>query len=183
MKIVVAITGASGVIYGIRLLEHLKKSHIDVEVVVSHNAWKIICYETEIKKGDLANLASHVYSEDDMESPLASGSHYYDAMVICPCSLNTMAAIANGLSSNLITRAATCCMKEGRKLILTPRETPLDLTSLKNMVLLKTSGAILLPAMPAFYHIPKDIDDMVNFIVGKIFDQLTISHSLYKKWE
>ncbi len=182
MKIVIAITGASGALYGIRLIEELKKMEHEIHLIISKNAKKIIEYETSCNTDEIVKEADEFYDEDDMESKLASGSFIYDAMVICPCSIKTMACIANGIALNLITRAAICCLKEGRKLIVVPRETPLDLMSLENLVKLKKAGAIILPAMPAFYHKPKKIDDMVNYIVGKILEQLDIKHNLYKKW-
>jgi len=117
-----------------------------------------------------------------MESSLASGSFMYDAMIIIPCSLKSMAAVANGLAINLVARAAICCLKEERKLIVVPRETPLDLITLENMVKLKKAGVTILPAMPAFYHKPDDIDDLVDYVVGKILEQLGMEHNLYKKW-
>jgi len=181
MRIVVAITGASGSIYAIKLLEELKNH--EVFLIITKNAKRIIEYETLYKEEDLTKLAKKTYNEDGMDSELASGSFMYDAMVIVPCSLKSMAAIANGLALNLVTRAAICCLKEGRKLIVVPRETPLDLMSLENMVKLKKAGVVILPAMPAFYHKPKSIDELVNYIVGKIMEQIGIEHDLYKRWE
>lgn len=183
MRLIVAITGASGVIYGIRLLEELKGMKHEVHLIVSENAKKIMRYETDYRFEEIISKADEVYNENDMESRLASGSFMTDAMIICPCSLKTMAAISNGIAFNLITRAAICCLKENRKLIIVPRETPLDLISLENMLKLKKAGAVMLPAMPAFYHKPKDIDDLIKYVVGKILEQLGIEHSLYKKWK
>ena len=128
-------------------------------------------------------MASFVYNNNDFLSPSASGSFKLDSMIIAPCSMKTLSAIANGYSDTLTSRAASCCLKEGRRLILMNRETPLDLPGIKNLLRAKLSGAIILPAMPAFYHKPIKIDDMVNFIVGKILDQLGISHTLFKRWE
>ncbi len=180
MKIILAITGASGVIYGIRLLEEIKNE--EVYLIISKNAEKIIEYETNYSLNDLKAFAKEFYREDEIDSKLASGSFIHDAMIICPCSLKTMACIANGIALNLITRAAICCLKEGRKLIVVPRETPLDLMSLENMVRLKRAGAIVLPAMPAFYYKPIKIEDLVNYIVGKILEQLNMNHSLYRRY-
>jgi len=181
MEIVLAVTGASGVIYGIRLLEELKNKS-KVYLIISQNAKKIIEYETTYSINELKEMAYEYFEENNVESKLASGSFSYDAMVVCPCSLKTLACIANGIALNLITRAAICCLKEGRKLIVVPRETPLDLISLENMVKLKKAGVVVLPAMPAFYHKPKSIDDLVNYIVGKIMEQIGIEHNLYEKW-
>ncbi|MEA2054065.1 MAG: UbiX family flavin prenyltransferase [Candidatus Thermoplasmatota archaeon] len=182
-KVILAVTGASGIIYGIRSLEELKKAGCNVYLIISENAKKIIKYETEYDLKKLVASVDEYFEENDMTSKLASGSFQYDYAVIAPCSMKTMGAIANGYTSNLITRMAMCTLKEERKLILVPRETPLDLISLENMIKLKKSGAVILPAMPAFYHKPKQIDDVVNHIVGKILDQLGIEHSLFKRWD
>ena len=182
MNIIVAITGASGVIYGARLIEQLNKKNHKIFLIISKEAKKVLKYETEYDAQKLKDMATEYYEEDEMESKLASGSFSCDAMVIAPCSIKTMAAISNGFAFNLIARAAICCLKEGKKLIITPRETPLDLITLQNMVRLREAGAIILAAMPAFYHKPRSVDDMVNFIVGKILEQLGIEHDLYEKW-
>ena len=183
MRLLLSIGGASGAIYGIRLLEEFNKSDIEVHLVISENAEKIIKHETEYSINKIKNLASFVYNNNDFLSPSASGSFKLDSMIIAPCSMKTLSAIANGYSDTLTSRAASCCLKEGRRLILMNRETPLDLPGIKNLLRAKLSGAIILPAMPAFYHKPIKIDDMVNFIVGKILDQLGISHTLFKRWE
>jgi len=182
MKVAVALTGASGMVYGLKLLEELKKNGCETYVVMSENARKIMAHETGTHEHDVKGYATAMYDEHDMESPLASGSFTYDALVIVPCSLKTLACVANGLAMNLVARAALCCFKEGRKLILVPRETPLDVISLENMVKAARAGAVILPAMPAFYHKPETIDDMVGYVVGKILEQLGIPHSLYEKW-
>lgn len=181
MRVIVAITGASGVIYGIRLLEKLKKH--ETYLIISEEAKKLIGYETKYELEELKKMASEFYNEDEMESKLASGSFKCDAMVIVPCSLKTMAAIANGFAFNLITRAAACCLKEGKKLIVVPRETPLDLISIENMARLRKAGVVVLPAMPAFYYKPASVDDIINFVVGKIMEQMGIEHELYEKWK
>ncbi len=181
-KIVLAITGASGIIYGIRTFEELKKGGCRVYLIVSENAKKIMEHETSCDVEELITGADKCFEENDVESGLASGSFGYDGAAIVPCSLKTMGAIASGYANNLITRMALCSMKEGRKLILVPRETPLDLISLENMVKLKKSGAVILPAMPAFYHNPQQIDGVVNYVVGKILDQLGVEHNLFKRW-
>jgi len=183
MKVVLAITGASGAIYGIRTLEELKKSGCEVYLTISGNARKIIEHETSYKIGDVEAIADKYFDEDEISSELASGSFQYDGAAIVPCSLKTMGAIASGYADNLIARMSICALKEGRKIVIVPRETPLDLISLENMVKLKRSGAIILPAMPAFYHKPERIDDIVNHVVGKILDQFGIEHELFKRWE
>lgn len=183
MKVLLGIGGASGSIYGIRLFEELLKSKVETHLIVSYGAKKILEHETKHNFVDLKKKASFCYDNDDMFAGPASGSFQLDAMVVAPCSMKTLSAIANGYSDTLTSRAAFCCLKEGRKLILVIRETPLDLTGIKNMLSVKQAGATILPAMPGFYHKPKKIEDLVDFIVGKILDQLGIKHSLFKRWE
>ena len=182
MRIILAITGASGVIYGIRLLEELQFAGIEVHLVISSAAKKIIACETSYDLTDIHKLALETYEEDDIAAVLASGSFAYDGAAIVPCSLKTLAAIASGYADNLITRMGVCALKEGRKLIVVIRETPLDLASLRNLVAIKEGGAIVLPAMPGLYHHPNCIDDLINYIVGKILDQLGIPHKLFTPW-
>ncbi len=182
-KVVLAITGASGVIYGITLLKELKNAGCTVYLIISDNAKKIMEYETEYTLKEIISLGDKFFEEGDIGSKLASGSFQYDVAIIAPCSLKTLGAIANGYAHNLITRMAVCALKEGRKLMLVPRETPLDLTSIENMMRAKQNGAIILPAMPAFYYHPKSIDDVVKYIVGKILDSIGIEHSLVERWE
>lgn len=183
MKILLAISGASGSIYGIRLLEELTKSNVEVHLVVSNDAKKILHHETNYKYEDLRNKSNFCYENDDLFSPPASGSFQIDGMIIAPCSMKTLSAIANGYGDTLISRAASCCLKEEKKLVVVLRETPLDLPGIKNMLSAKESGAIILPAIPAFYHKPDTIEDLVDFIVGKILDQFKIKHSLFKRWK
>ncbi|MCD6513127.1 MAG: UbiX family flavin prenyltransferase [Thermoplasmata archaeon] len=182
MKITLAITGASGVIYGIRLLEEINEKH-DVYLIISSNAKKIMEHETSYTLEEMESMAYRVYEEDEIDASIASGSSDCNAMVIAPCSLKTLSAIANGFAFNLISRTAMCCLKEGKKLIVVPRETPLDSITLENMLKLHAAGATILPAMPAFYHMPDKIDDLVNYIVGKIMEQLGLKHNLYRKWK
>ena len=179
---IVAVTGASGVIYSQRLLEVLKENNVKVHLIVSKASEKIIEHELEITKDELFKMAKKSYTEDDFSSPLASGSFLADGMIIIPCSSKTMAGIAHGYSENLILRAADVTLKERRKLILIPRETPLNAVHLRNQYVLAKQGVIILPAMPAFYHKPKKIDDLVDFIIGKILDSLGIHHTLFKRW-
>lgn len=183
MKILLSIGGASGSIYGIRLLEELKKSKAEIHLIVSDGAKKIIEHETSYKLNDLKKQADYYYENDNMFAGPASGTFKLDVMIVCPCSMKTLSAIANGYGDTLTSRAASCQLKEERKLILVVRETPLDLPSIENMKKAKLAGATILPAMPGFYHKPKKIDDLVDFIVGKILDQLEIDHSLFKKWD
>jgi 4-hydroxy-3-polyprenylbenzoate decarboxylase len=182
MRIIVAITGASGVVYGKRLLEVLSDKNIETHLIISKGAEEIITSELSSKKHDLEKLATHVYQMNDLSSPLSSGSFIVDAMVIVPCSAKTLAGIANGYSDNLILRAAEVTIKQGRKLILVPRETPVSAIQIENMLKLARIGVVILPAMPAFYHNPKNINDLIDFVVGKILDSLDIEHNLFKRW-
>ncbi len=175
--------GASGSIYGVRLIQELKKTGQEVHLIVSSGARSVLEVETSYTSDDLKKMADVVYENDDLCAGPASGSFPLDGMVVIPCSMKTLSAIANGYGDTLTARAASCCLKEGRPLILVPRETPLDLPGIRNMLAAKESGAVLLPAMPAFYHQPKTIEDLVFFIVGKVLDQLQIKHSLFKRWE
>jgi len=182
MKYLLSIGGASGIIYGVRLFEELKKSGNEIRLVVSEGAKKILEHETNYTYGKLKDKADFCYENNDLFAGPASGSFHLDGMVIAPCSMKTLSAVANGYGDTLTSRAASCCLKEGKKLILVVRETPLDLPGIKNMFAAKQSGAIILPATPGFYHKPKTIDDLVDFIVGKVLDQLGIKHSLFKRW-
>ncbi|MFC1454641.1 UbiX family flavin prenyltransferase [Candidatus Undinarchaeota archaeon] len=171
MKTLIAITGASGVIYAKRLLEELG----DAEIIVSDSAKKVAEFEgVELPKSD--------FGFKDISAPPASGSAGYDNLVVVPCSMKTLACIANGISDNLITRAADVILKQRGKLIVVPRETPLNLIHIKNMERITLAGGIVLPAMPGFYHNPKTLEDQVDFVVGKILETLGIKHNLYKKW-
>ena len=181
-KILIAIGGASGSIYGINLLKILKKYEVETHLILSIGAKKIIEYETGLSFSEVCEMADFVYENDDLFAGPASGTFSLDGMIICPCSMKTLAAVANGYGDTLTARSASCMLKEGKRLILVPRETPLDLPGLKNMVKAKEAGAVMLPAMPGFYHKPTTVEDLVNFIVGKILNQLQIDHSLYKPW-
>ena len=183
MKILLSITGASGSIYGIRLFEELIKSKIEVHLIISEGAKKILEHETSYKSYDLEKKSNFYYKNKDMFAGPASGSFQLDAMVVCPCSMKTLSAISNGYGDTLTTRAASCRLKEEKKLILVIRETPLDFPGIKNMLAAKQAGATILPAMPGFYQKPKSIDEMVDFIVGRILDQLGIKHDLFKRWK
>lgn len=181
-RLVVGVTGASGVVYAKRLLEVLKEKNIETHIVVSKTAERIIKHELEMDRADFEKLGRYCYREDHADAPLASGSFKTDGMIIIPCSLKTLAGIASGYADNLILRAADVTLKEKRKLILVPRETPLNAIHLRNMLELAKIGVVILPAMPAFYHKPKSIHELVDFIVGKILDILGIEHELFKRW-
>jgi len=176
MKILVAITGASGLQYGLRLIEVLKKGGHDVTVVVSDAAKKVAGYENvKLPKAD--------YEEDDFTCPYVSGSNPPDAVVIAPCSLKTLGEIANGIGANVITRASEVALKEKKRLILLVRETPLSLIAIENMRLIAAAGGVIMPACPGFYHKPKRIEDIVDFMVGRVLDHLGIKQKLVKKWK
>lgn len=181
--IVIAITGASGVIYSLKLLEALKKLGMETGVVVSKPAQIIFDYELGIKIDEIKKLANHFYESDDLTSSINSGSFKFDSLVIVPCSMKTLSAIANGYGNNAITRVADVALKEKRKTIIVPRETPLRSIHLENMLEISREGGIILPAMPGFYHNPENVDDIVNFVVGKILDSLDIDNDLFKRWE
>jgi len=180
MKVVVGVTGASGVQYAHALLRNLESAHVDL--VISEDAKKVIAHETDVPLPAFEKLARATYANEDVAAPPASGSYLFDAMVIIPCSMGTLGKIAWGISDNLITRAAAVCLKERRKLIIVPRETPLAASHLENMLRLTNQGAVILPAMPGFYHAPKEIEDLVNFVVGKVLDQLGVEHALFRRW-
>lgn len=182
MRLVVAITGASGVVYGERLLQVLRKRKVETHLVISKAAEKVIEHELETTKRALEKLASCVYDVEDLRAPIVSGSFKTDGMVVIPCSMKTLAGIAHGYSENLILRAADVTLKEKRKLILVPRETPLNVVHLKNMLDLASQGVFIVPAMPAFYHRPEKIRDLVDFVVGKVLSLLDIEHQLFKPW-
>lgn len=182
MEIVVAISGASGVQYGVRLLQVLKEEGCVVHLIMTDSARKIMEIETDHKLDDVEMMADFVYAPYDFTAPIASGSHLFDAMVIVPCSMGTLAGVATGSSNTLITRAADVCLKEKRRLILVPRETPISLIQLKNMVSAADAGAVILPASPAFYSRPRTLEDLVDVLVGRVLDLLGITHDLYCRW-
>ncbi len=182
-KIIIGITGASGVIYGIRLLEILNKLKIETHLILTNSATKVLKHETNYKEKEIISLVTHHYDENNIAASLASGSFKTDSMVIIPCSAKTLAGIATGYSTNLVLRAAEVCIKERRKLVLVPREAPVSSIQLKNMLNVTNAGVIVLPASPGFYHKPKKINDLVDHVVGKVLDSLDIEHELFKRWE
>jgi len=182
LRLIVAITGASGVVYGQRLLTVLRQRKVETHLIISRAAEKLIQHELKTTKKHLEALASRVYDADDLMAPITSGSFKTDGMVIVPCTMKTLAGIAHGYSDNLILRAADVTLKERRKLVLVPRETPLSVVHLRNMLELAKLGAIIIPAMPAFYHNPKKIEDLVDFVVGKVLDIFEIEHKLFRRW-
>ncbi len=196
MQLAIAITGASGTIYGLRLVKELLGRGDDVSLIISPPGFMVLKEEVGLalegekdkiqetlktflgkKEGNLKYIPS-----DDLLSPLSSGSALVKLMIICPCSMGTIARIAGGISSNLIERVADCLLKERGRLILVPRETPLNTIHLENMLKLSRMGVSIVPAMPGFYIQPKTVDEMVNFMVGKILDSAGIDNELYKRW-
>lgn len=182
LRLVVALTGASGVIYGIKTLEALKNLGIESHLIMSEWAERNIKIETDITIDYVKSLASKVYEDENLAAPVSSGSFRTDGMAIVPCSMKTLASIAGGFDDSLISRAAGVCIKEQRKLVLVPRETPLSRIHLDNMARVAGAGAVILPAMPGFYHRPKGIDELVNHVVGKVLDQFAIDHGLFRRW-
>lgn len=190
---VVGITGASGAVYGVRLTETLLEMGYTVHLVVSNAGWRVFKEElgfaasdregflNEQFKGYPGSLIYHPVG--NIGASIASGSFRTAGMVIMPCSMGTLAAVANGSSDNLMTRAADVMMKEGRPLVLVPRETPLHAIHLENMLKLSRLGVKMIPAMPAFYFGPSSMDDLINFMVGKVLDSFNIDHSLFRRWE
>lgn len=183
MRLVLAITGSSGVVYGVRLLEACRDLGIETDLIISRSAGKLLELELGSKPEDLQGLATRSYQPDDLTAPIASGSCRVDGMVIAPCSMKTLGAVASGFASDLISRAADVMLKQGWPLVLVPRETPLNLIHLENMVKLKRAGATILPAAPGFYHKPEKISDLVDFIVGRVLEMFGVEHGLYRRWE
>lgn len=188
-RMIVGITGASGSIYAKRLIEELLERDIYIHIICTDTGRKVMKYETstDIEEwiNKLKNKYKHVELEDinDLFSGAASGSYKFDAVIILPCSMGTLAEISNGIAKNLLCRAADVALKENRKLIIVPRETPFNAIHLENMLKLSRLGVTIFPAMPGFYHIPQTIEDLINFVVGKILDYLGVENNLFKKWK
>lgn len=190
-KIIVGLTGASGSAYFLRLIEVLLEYAIDVHVIASEHGSQVLTYETGVTLEDQIRVWNEKASkatvslEDNtnMFSAVASGSYRCDGMIIIPCSMSTMAEIAGGITKSLLTRAADVMIKEQRKLVIVPRETPLSTIHLKNMYELSKVGVTILPAMPAFYNHPQTLDDIINHIVGKTLDCIGIDNNNYERWK
>ena len=180
MRYLVGITGASGVAYGVRLLKALPH---EKALVVSETAGDILRYETGLEPKEVESLADKAYSDSDLFAPVASGSYRFDAMIVCPCSESTLAKVASGIADTLITRAAAVALKEGRKLILVPREAPVSAIMLENELKLARLGVVILPASPGFYPKPESVEDMIDFVVGKVLDRLGVENDLYRRWK
>ncbi len=182
MRLVVGMSGASGAIYGLRLLEVLKSLDIETHLVMSDAAKRTIVYETDRGIDQVKGLATHVHELADVGACISSGSFRHDGMVIAPCSIKTLSALAHSFNTNLLIRAADVTLKERRKLVLMVRETPLHLGHLRLMVQVTETGAVLVPPLPAFYHRPKTLDDVINQSVNKVLDQFGIECDLFNRW-
>jgi 4-hydroxy-3-polyprenylbenzoate decarboxylase len=183
MELIIGISGASGAGYGIRLLEILKEMEIKTHLVMTKAAEEIIQTETDNDLEYVKKLAAFVWDEKDFSAPIASGSYKTAGMIIAPCSMKTLGQVANGISDNLLVRAADVCLKEERKLILMVRETPFSLIHLENMVTAKKAGATILPASPGFYNRPETIDDLYNIMAGRALDLAGIDNHVYRRWK
>jgi 4-hydroxy-3-polyprenylbenzoate decarboxylase len=182
-RLVVGISGASGVIYGVRMLGLLKETDFETHLIISDSGRRNIEIETDFKAGDVAAMADHVYEDRDVGAALASGSFLTCGMVVVPCTIKTLSGIANSYTNNLLVRAADVNLKEGRKLVLMVRETPLHKGHLRLMTMAADMGAHILPPVPSFYHQPKTIQDIIDQSIGKVFDYLGIEHELFRRWE
>ncbi|NWJ25447.1 non-oxidative hydroxyarylic acid decarboxylases subunit B [Rhizobium sp. RM] len=183
MKIVVGITGATGAILGIRVLEALRMLGVETHLIVSKWARVTIQTETPHSLEHVLSLADKVYNERDQAAAVSSGSFRTNGMIIVPCSMKTLAAIRSGFAEDLIARAADVVLKERRRLVLVPREAPLNAIHLENMLALTNAGAQMLPPMPAFYNHPKSIDDIIDHVVSRILDQFDLDNDLTKRWQ
>lgn len=182
-KLIIGITGASGVIMGIHLLKILKKHPFETHLILSEQAKHNILIETSFSIADIENLATHHYDNNNLSAPISSGSFITDGMIVIPCSIKSLSAIANSFNNSLITRAADVCLKERRKLVTVIRETPLHEGHLELMLRLTRYGGIILPPIPAFYHNPKTMNELLDHLCGKILDQFHIDAQLFKRWE
>ena len=182
MRLVIGITGSTGVIYGIRILEVLKKLNIETHLIMSGWAEKCISMETKHDIEYVNSLATTTSDENNMAASISSGTHKTDGMIVIPCSMKTLSSIANGYDETLVARSAGVTLKESRKLILVARETPLTAINLENMLKLARLGVVILPPVTEFYTNPSSLDSMIDHIVGKCLDQFNIEHDLFTRW-
>jgi len=183
-RIVVGISGASGAVYGVRLLEALSEiKDVETHLIISDGAKKTLALETTLNFHQVAALADRIHDFHDLGAPVSSGSFLTNGMIVAPCSMKSLSAIANSFDENLLVRAADVALKEGRKLVLIPRETPMHKGHLSLLLRAAELGASILPPIPAFYHNPRTIQDIVDHTVGKALDLLGVEHNLFKRWE
>jgi 4-hydroxy-3-polyprenylbenzoate decarboxylase len=181
-RLVIGISGASGVTYGVRMLELLRKTEFETHLIISRAGKLNIEIETSYKLGEIEAMADFTYDHKDMAASLASGSFLTEGMVVIPCTIKSLSGIANAYDENLLVRAADVTLKEKRKLVLVVRETPLHIGHLRLMTMAAEMGAHLLPPVPSFYHQPKTIADIIDQTIGKIFDYIGIEHDLFNRW-
>ena len=182
-RLIVGISGASGTIYGVRILEMLRDAEIETHLVMSKSAEMTLAYETDLKPKDVRGLASVNYSVADIGAAISSGSFPTLGMVIAPCSIRTMSEIASGVTASLLSRAADVVLKEKRRLVLAVRETPLHVGHLRSMTTLAEIGAVVAPIVPAFYNRPKTVDDIINHTCGRLLDLFGIDTGMVKRWK
>jgi len=183
LRVVVGISGASGAVYGITILKYLRECDIETHLIISRWAHRTIELETDHTPEQVATLAHRHYRADDMGAAVASGSFAHSGMVIAPCSMKTLAAIACGYSDNLIARAADVTIKEGRRLVLLPRETPLSSIHLENMLKLARIGVVIMPPVPALYHRPGTVKEVIGHSAGRALELLGVKNDLFRRWE
>lgn len=181
-RIIVGMTGGSGSVLGVRVLEALKQMQVETHLVVTRDGLAVLQHETGMGIQELTRLSTHVHAQDNLFAPIASGSFATDGMVVVPCSMKTLAGIAHGYADNLLTRSADVCLKERRPLVLVARETPLSLIHVENMRAVTLAGATVLPPVLSFYSGPKTVDDLVLHVVGKIMDALKMDNFPYPRW-
>lgn len=182
MKLVIGITGSTGAVYGVRILEVLKHCQVQTHLVITEWAKKCLAMETDYKPDYLKSLATEYSDDSNLASGISSGTYKTDGMIVIPCSMKTLSSIANGYDETLVARAAGVTLKESRKLVLVTRETPLTAINLENMLKLARLGVIILPPVPGFYTKPTSIEQIIDHTVGKCLDQFGIEHNLYKRW-
>lgn len=181
-RIIIGISGASGIIYGYRILERLAEFDVETHLIVSDAAKITLAYETNLKVSDLTGLATVTHKNDDIAACIASGSYHTLGMIVAPCSMKTLADISSGTASTLLSRAADVILKERRRLVLMTRETPLNLIHIRNMAAASEAGAIIYPPVPAFYAKPENIDDLVDHTVARVLDLFDLASPAFKRW-
>ncbi|MEA3201218.1 MAG: flavin prenyltransferase [Thermoplasmata archaeon] len=183
-EVVLAMTGASGTPYGVRCLEELARhEHLRTHLILTPTAEKLLAFESRVEVEKVRSLADEVHRVDDFFAPVASGSHRFLGMLVCPASMKHVGLMAHGIGSDLVARTADVCLKERRPLVIVPRETPLSLIHLRNLTTLAEAGAHIVPAMPGFYTLPQTVDDIINHVAGKALDALGVEHHLYPRWK